>query len=177
LADDTIVVFVSDHGYHLGHHGLWQKGDLFEGSCRVPMIVADPRGKQGGKSTKAVAEMVDIYPTLADLCGFEKPAHLAGQSLSAVLADPGDAGKEAAYTVAWSRGKGPGLQGKQVLGRTIRTARYRYTIWGDDGEHGAELYDYEQDPTEFTNLARDPAHADVLDQMKELMAAARARAD
>jgi choline-sulfatase len=177
LADSTIVVFISDHGYHLGHHGLWQKGDLFEGSCRVPMIIADPRGKHAGKSTKAVAEMVDIYPTLIDLCGFEKPGHLAGQSLAAVLADPSRAGKESAYTVAWSRagGQHPEVRGKQILGRTIRTPRYRYTTWGD-GEFGVELYDYQADPKEFTNLARDPKHAEVLANMEKLMSAAKQRA-
>jgi uncharacterized sulfatase len=67
------------------------------------------------------------------------------------------------------------LQGKQVLGRTIRTPRFRYTIWGDDGQFGVELYDYERDPEEFTNVARDPAHADVLKQTEKLMAAARQR--
>ena len=105
---------------------------------RDAVIDSRQRGKQAGAATRAVAEMVDLYPTLADLCGFEKPAHLVGKSLAAVLADPASAGKEAAYTVSSSRGRGPELQGQQVLGRTIRTQRYRYTIWGDDGQFGVD---------------------------------------
>jgi choline-sulfatase len=177
LTDNTLVVFVSDHGYHLGHHGLWQKGDLFEGSARVPMIIADPGNSNAGRATPAVTEMVDIYPTIAELCGLPKPDHLKGQSLAPVLNKVGREVKEVALTEAWSRGQRmhPELKGKRILGYSVRSSRYRYTEWGD-GEYGVELYDYETDPEEYTNVAEDSKHAETLQKMKQLMAAARKHA-
>lgn len=176
LEKDTIVVFISDHGYHLGAHGLWQKGDLFEGSCHVPMIVSAP-GLPQGQTSGAVAEMLDLYPTLMDLCGIEKPDHLQGQSLVPALKNAEDLGKPAALTVANSRAGAlhPEMKGNTVLGYSIRTPRYRYTEWGENGEFGAELYDYQRDPEEFTNLATDPEQKQVMAQMRELMASARER--
>ena len=82
MADNTIIVFVSDHGYHLGQHGLWQKGDLFEGSVRVPVIVALPEHPHAGAATEALTELVDLYPTLVELSGLPLPEHLAGQSMT-----------------------------------------------------------------------------------------------
>ncbi len=177
LAENTIIVFVSDHGYHLGHHGLWQKGDLFEGSCRVPLIIADPRQKNKGQSTKALTEMLDMYPTLADLCQLPKPKHLKGKSLVPVLRDPKHKVRDAALTVAWSRGRRVKKKGKRqkILGYSIRTPRYRYTEWGG-GKYGVELYDYKTDPMEYTNLAKSAEHKQVLARMQRLMAEVRKRA-
>ena len=93
LADNTIVVFVSDHGYHLGHHGLWQKGDLFEGSVRTPLIIAAPEELQKGSGTEALVELVDLYPTLVDLAGLPAPEHLKGSSLRPILEDTGHLGQ------------------------------------------------------------------------------------
>ena len=177
LADDTIVVFTSDHGYHLGHHGLWQKGDLFEGSCRVPLIVAPPGLEQAGESTGSLAELVDLYPTLAELCDLPVPEEVNGSSLTPVLQDPDESVQDAAFSVAWSRASRlhPELKGTQILGHSIRTPRYRYTVWGD-GEYGTELYDYMDDPQELTNLADNPAHSRTVARMQSLMTAARERA-
>lgn len=170
LADNTIVVFLSDHGYHLGHHGLWQKGDLFEGSAHVPLIIADPRQEKKGVRTRALTELVDLYPTLAELCGLPRPDHLSGQSLVGVLNDPSKAGRSSALTVAVSRAKRmhPELKKNNIKGYSIRTARYRYTEWGG-GEFGSELYDYEADPQEYTNRVNDPNHASVVAEMKALL--------
>ena len=170
LDSNTVIVFVSDHGYHLGHHGLWQKGDLFEGSARVPLIIAQPSMKQAGKKTQSLAELIDLYPTLAEMCDLPKPDHLAGKSLVPILHDPSKSVRETALTVAWSRGgrMHKELKGKRILGRSIRTKRYRYTEWSD-GKFGVELYDYEKDPEEFTNLAKDSKATDTLEQMKQLM--------
>lgn len=182
LADNTIVVFVSDHGYHLGHHGLWQKQDLFEGSVRVPLIIANPRNtdkKVAGQSSRALVELVDLYPTLADLTGRSAPSHLMGRSLRPVLEDPSASVRDSAYSVTTAMGKRPpGLaKGERVISRTVRTDRYRYTQWGDDGRYGEELYDYETDPDEFTNLAVAGSHAAVLDKMKSILAERRKQAN
>lgn len=170
LDDNTIIVFVSDHGYHLGHHGLWQKGDLFEGSVRVPLIVAAPEGLQKGAGSEALVELVDLYPTLVDLAGLPAPEHLKGASLRPILEDTDPLGKETAFTVAWSRAAWvhPEISARSVMGYSIRTERFRYTEW-NGGNAGAELYDYEMDPMEINNLVNDPIYADTLARLKRLM--------
>jgi len=176
LAKNTVIVFVSDHGYHLGHHGLWQKGDLFEGSARVPMVVVEPGSKSAGKSTKFVTEMVDLYPTVCELCGVSKPSHLSGRSLIPVLRDPARKSDRPAFTVARSMAGRVHreFRGKRIIGHTIRTGRYRYTEWAG-GKFGVELYDYQSDPREFTNLAKDPRHAATAKLLQQQLAAARKR--
>ena len=170
LADNTIIVFFSDHGYHLGHHGLWQKGDLFEGSVRVPLIISAPQAGTSGAGTKALVELVDLYPTLVDLAGLPEPAHLAGRSLRPIMEDPERTGRAGALTVAWSRAAGmhPEMRDRRVMGYSVRSDRYRYTEW-DDGNAGAELYDYDRDPLEITNLAGESVYADTLSRMKQLL--------
>ena len=82
IADNTIIVFWGDHGWHLSEKGMWAKGTLFEISARVPMIIVDPRGKEGaGKGSPRCVEFVDIYPTLTDICGIKSPRGLEGRSL------------------------------------------------------------------------------------------------
>ena len=168
LTDNTVIVFVSDHGYHLGAHGLWQKSDLFEGSARVPLIIANPfSDKEDGKVTQSLAELTDLYPTLVELCGLETPDHVEGSSLVPVLNDPKKKVHRSAYSVTECRVvKRPDKS--KFLGRSIRTARYRYTEW-DHGEYGVELYDYKGDPEEYTNLAKDPKHAKLLERMRRLL--------
>lgn len=170
LADNTIIVFFSDHGYHLGHHGLWQKGDLFEGSVRVPLIVSAPQAGSSGTGTKALVELVDLYPTLVDLAGLPEPEHLAGRSLRPLMEDPEREGRTGAFTVAWSRAAGmhPEMRGRRIMGYSIRSSRYRYTEW-DDGNAGAELYDYDRDPLEIRNLAGESVYAETLSSMKQLL--------
>ena len=163
LRESTIVVLLSDHGYHLGAHGLWQKGDLFEGSVRVPLIVSVPERPGSdyarGAGTASVAELVDLYPTLAELAGLDVPAQAAGTSLVPVLEDPAAAVRVSAYTVAYSRAGWvrPEWHYPRVLGESIRTERYRYTEWAG-GIMGMELYDYRADPAEMTNVAIEPEH-------------------
>ncbi len=144
LADNTVVVFLGDHGYELGTRNWWNKNTLFERSCRTPLFVRVPGAKGNGKPTAALTEFIDLYPTLADLCELkEVPNELEGKSFRAVLADPTAKHKAGAIT-AVKRGA--------ILGRSIRTDQYRYTEW-DDGKKGAELYDHAADPGEWVNLA------------------------
>ncbi|MGI9429146.1 MAG: sulfatase [Bythopirellula sp.] len=152
LADNTIVVFTSDHGYHMGEHGHWQKTTLFENAARVPLIVATPSAKRPGTSTAALAEMVDFYPTLAELCNLEAPKNLAGVSLAAALNNPEQHPRDSALT-------------QFADGYSLRTARYRYTEWGEQGTQGAELYDRQSDPDEMTNLAKRAEHAELVEQL------------
>jgi len=178
LADDTVVVFTSDHGYHMGEHGLYQKMSLFEESARVPLVIAAPgRCKVGGVASAPVSQ-VDIFPTLAALCGVESPKNLQGQSLLPVLSDPTVVGRGWAVTQVTrgnpGRGSQPkeaGAKAKQFYGYSLRTPRYRYTEW-DEGREGRELYDHDADPKELTNLADVPAHATTVAELSKQLAAA-----
>ena len=157
IADRTVVVFFGDHGWHLGEHTHWQKMSLMEESVRAPLIISAPGARGAGRSTQALAEFVDFYPTLSELAGLTPPSNLEGVSLVPVLDDPAASVKDAAFSqVQWE---------DRIFGRTVRTDRYRYIHWEGDGG-GEELYDHEMDPREFTNLAQMPAHAAVLEQMR-----------
>jgi arylsulfatase A-like enzyme len=157
LTDKTIVVFTSDHGYHMYQHGLWQKMSLFENSAHVPLIVSAPGAAGNGKSNAGPVELVDIYATLADLCGLPAPEYLDGASLRPALDNPSKPVKESAFTQV-RRGNFDGY--------SIRTVRWRYTLW-DDGRKGEQLYDMQADPGETTNLAAEPRHADTVAKLNE----------
>lgn len=171
LADNTIVVFTSDHGYHLGEHGLWQKLSLFEESARVPLIIAGPGVVPGGVAEAPVG-LIDLYPTLAEMCDVPSPDNLQGQSLAAMLRDPSEPGQGWAVTQV-RRGRGAQMR----FGYSIRTPRWRYTQW-DEGRRGEELYDHQSDPREQHNLAWNETdrlkHAETLDELSALLQEAMA---
>ncbi len=167
LADNTIVVFTSDHGYHLGEHGLWQKQSIFEESARVPLLIAAP-GMKKGAVAKTPVGLIDLYPTLTELCGVKAPENLQGQSLVPMLKDPEAKGRGWVLSQV-VRGGGfkrhgastaTGDKGKRIFGYALRTDHWRYIEW-DEGRAGKELYDHETDPKEITNLADKPAQADT----------------
>ncbi|MBX7165476.1 MAG: sulfatase [Pirellulales bacterium] len=151
LTESTVIVFWSDHGYHLGEHGLWMKQSLFEESARVPLLIAAPGQKAAGRACQRTVELVDLYPTLAELCGVEPPDNLHGESVAPLLDDPTLAWDHPAFSQVW-RGKFPG--------HSLRTEQWRYTEW-DNGQQGTELYDHQRDPHELDNLAGQPAFAAV----------------
>jgi iduronate 2-sulfatase len=182
LEENTIVLFMSDHGYHLGEHGLWQKQSLFEESARVPLIIAAPGvGKPGAIASSPVG-LIDVYPTLAELCGVKSAANIQGQSLVPMLKDVSVSGR--GWTLSQVvRGGGfnrmgaspaVGDKGARIFGYTLRTPRWRYTEW-DEGRKGHELYDHDADPKEITNLADLPAHAETVKALSvQLREAAKA---
>ena len=147
LADNTIVVFVSDHGYHLGDRGQWMKQTLFERSTRAPLIIAGPSVAARGAASPRIVEFLDIYPTLAALAGLAPPAGLHGRSLVPLLTDASAPWDHPALSQV-RRGAVP----ETFMGYTIRTDRWRYTEW-DGGTRGTELYDVEADPDELRNVA------------------------
>ncbi len=169
LSERTVIVFFGDHGYHLGEHGgLWHKMTLFDEGTRVPLIVAAP-GRNPGQVSRRLVELVDVYPTLCELCGLKQPEGLEGLSVVPLLDRPERPWKQAVFTVV-SRGKTKkateGLD-RNVMGRTALGERWRYTVWPDGGE---ELYDHQNDPYEYANLARNPRYAEALAGQKKLLA-------
>ncbi len=158
LWDDTIVVLLGDHGFHLGEHGLWRKDTLFEEAARAPLIVVAPGLKKRGVATRSIVEFLDLYPTLADLAGLPRPAGLQGTSLLPLLDEPSAKDRRPAFTFR--------LAAPPRLGRSVRTDRYRFTEWPDGSR---ELYDLVADPGEGTNLAAATLHAAAAANLKTLL--------
>ena len=169
LAQNTVIVFTSDHGYHLGDHGLWQKQSLFERSARVPLIIAAPGAKANGQASRSLVEMLDLYPTLADLAGLKAPAYLDGTNLRPVLENPAHPVKPAAFSQV--------RRGNNGEGYSVRTERFRYTEWSNArGEiTAAQLFDEVADPAEAKNLIAEPAHAATAKELAALLAPIRAQ--
>jgi iduronate 2-sulfatase len=155
LTDNTIVCLWGDHGMHTGDHFLYRKYTLFESSARVPLVITAPEVAKAGTACKRPTELIDMYPTLADLCGLDVPEGLEGISMKPLLADPSRPWKKGAFT---SKGRGQ---------TSVRTERWRYTEWGSPDK--AELYDHQNDPGEFTNLAGKPEHAATVAELQELL--------
>jgi uncharacterized sulfatase len=168
LTDNTIVIFISDHGYHLGERGQWMKQTLFERSARAPLIMSGP-GVTANRSTSRIVEFLDIYPTLADMARLPAPAALQGRSLTPLLKDPRAEWGHPALTQVR---RGPA--NATFMGYSVRTEQWRYTEW-DEGKRGVELYNEVDDPDELRNLADDPAHRKQLAEMRELLRRVRGR--
>ena len=164
LSEKTIVVFWGDHGYQLGEKGKWSKaGSLWEQGTRTPLLICDPREKTAGKTCPRVVQMIDLYPTLAELCGLDKPPGLEGLSLAGLLSNPEAPWDHPAYTV-WSE------DGKHFTGVMVRTEEWRYAEFYGRGA-GAMLLKPAADPHELTNLANEPKYADVVAKLAPLVKA------
>jgi arylsulfatase A-like enzyme len=170
LRNETIVIFMSDHGFNLGEHDCWGKVSLWEGSIRAPLIISAPGYKNNyGISCSTITELIDLYPTLVDICGFsdQKPEILQGKSLIAYLKESKAEDNNAfAYTI--SNG------GKNA---SLRTQKFRYTRWSEKAESGKEeLYDHENDSEEQYNLADNAEYKDILEEMRVKFEKTRVRA-
>lgn len=155
--EDTLVIFTSDHGYHLGDHFMWGKFSLFDIGTKVPFIVRAPGLTSAGSSSEAMVELIDIFPTITDLLGLDAPDQMQGQSLVDLFSDPASLGvRKAAYTIM---GRG------EQLGYALRDQSWRYGKWPD----GEELYDIRKDPQEKNNLANNPEFAGKLDEFRTLL--------
>jgi iduronate 2-sulfatase len=158
IKEKTIVVFFGDHGYHLGEKGKWSKAySLYELGLRVPLIIAIPNGKANASSR--IVELVDLYATLADLCGLPRPADIEGESLRPLLTKPNAGWRNVSYGITDYRG---------IIGKSVRTERWHYVEW-DDGKQGRMLYEHPKDKLELTNLAEDPKYSAVVAEMKALL--------
>lgn len=157
LEKNTVVVLWGDHGWNLGEHGLWSKHCNFETATRVPLFVSVP-GLAKGHTTNGLVELVDIYPTLCDICGLSQPAHLQGASFLPLLKDTKAAGKKAAFSQFWMGG---GMR------YSMRTQRYRFTsyISSDESKRAYELYDHEMDSDENKNIANMPKYHELVKQL------------
>ena len=178
LDQTTVVVLWSDHGYHLGEHGLWSKTTNYEADTRIPLLISYPGQKHAGASTAALSELLDLYPTLVDLCGLPKPAGLEGQTLRPWLENPGHPSRKAAFSQfprPWTYRPEPGF-----MGYAVRTAQNRYIEWRRFGTRevvARELYFYQGDQLfETENVAADPANAPLIQQLASLLPAGPGRA-
>ena len=172
LRDNTIVVFTSDHGYHLGEHTMWQKLSTFEEGSRVPLIVSAPGQQARNQRSSQIVELVDLYPTLAELAGLPTPEVIQGASFGKLLDDPSaERTKQDAYL-------------RSHNSEALRTPHYKYIEFreqGEEGEVGAGemtpvLFDLDRDPHEYTNLAGDPAYAEAQSTLRARLDAIRRQA-
>lgn len=163
LTDKTIIILWGDHGWKLGEHGAWCKHSNVENDTNAPLLIAVPGMRTAGKSTNSLVEFVDIYPTLAELCGLQLPKHLEGTSLVPVLKDPTVSVKNASFSQY--------PRGAKVMGYSMRTEQYRFTRWVNRDNpsklEAVELYDHKNDPQENTNIANDPKNADLLAKLTQ----------
>lgn len=158
LEDNTIVVFFGDHGYHLGEKGKWSKGySMYEIGLRVPLIIAMPNAK--AQHSSQIVSLLDLYPTLAELCGLPKPQGLEGHSMAAQLKNPKANRDFPSYAVVDYKGK---------TGKSVRTKRWHYVEW-EEGKDGMMLFEHPKDSLELKNLATDPAYAGTIQEMKGLL--------
>ena len=156
LDDNTIVIFTSDHGYHLGEHDFWAKVSLHDESAAVPLIIRMPGKKPA--VCHSLVELLDLYPTLSNLCGLKVPGRLQGKDISEMMTDPAKEVRSAAFSV----------NGKGFL---LREQDWAYIAYGKNGLGDEELFDMEQDPKQFTNLAKDPKYGQILARFQKQMAA------
>lgn len=151
-AENTIVVLIGDHGWHLGEKLKYRKNNAWEEDCRAPLIIKVP-GMNKAQKCNTVVSFMDLYPTLADLCGLPVPSHCEGRSLVSLLNDPSLKGEPVLSTISYKN-------------HSIRNERYRYIVYEDGTE---ELYDHSNDPMEWNNLIRNPDVNHVVSELRNYL--------
>ena len=167
LTENTVLVFWGDHGFHLGEHGLWRKNTLFEDANLSPLIISIPGQRFPDQTTDALVELIDLYPTLCDICQIPIPDEIEGLSMAPVIQEPSIPWKKAAFSQLRRK---TGIS-QFVDGYTMRTEQYRYTEWGSKGSQGVELYDYYNDPNETVNIAPQSENKDLVEQLSNKLQA------
>ena len=161
LRESTIIVLWGDHGWKLGEHGEWCKHSNVENDTNAPLLLSAPGMKNAGQHCRALVEFVDIYPTLAELADLPLPAHLEGTSMKPLVENPKRSWKNAAFSQY--------PRGKKLMGYSMRTDRYRFTVWVGRENHShvdsIELYDHQADPQENQNIAKAPANAKLVEHL------------
>jgi arylsulfatase A-like enzyme len=162
IEQNTIIILWGDHGWKLGEHRAWGKHTNVENDVNAPLILSVPGAKTAGAHCAALVEFVDIYPTLSELAGLPLPAHLEGISLKPLLDNPERPWKSAAFS-QYPRGA--------LMGYSMRTGRYRFTVWADQQDpakvDAIELYDHQTDPQENTNIAKNPDDAGLVSKLMQ----------
>lgn len=165
LRQNTIVILWGDHGWKLGEHDAWCKHSNTENDANAPLLLSVPGMKNAGAHTDALVEFVDIYPALSELAGLPLPDHLEGTSFKPLLDDPQRSWKTAAFS------QYPRAQKGGLMGYSMRTERYRFTVWVSKKDHAKvdaiELYDHQNDPQENTNIAKKLEHAELVAKLME----------
>ena len=170
FADNTVVILWGDHGWHLGDHGMWCKHTNYEQATRAALLVSNPGQKTTGKACERLVEFVDIYPTLAEVCGLPKPDGVEGYSFAPLLDDPAKGWKAAAFS---QFPRTPGKPTGPLMGYAVRTERYRYVEWRKKGTTevvARELYDHKTDPAEDANVAGVEANKAVVEELAKKLA-------
>jgi len=158
IADETIVIFTSDHGYHLGEHDFWAKVSLLDESSQVPLIISVPGKKPA--VCHSLVELLDLFPTISHLCGLPIPDRIQGRNIARMLEDPSHTVRDAAFSTSAGR-----------RGLLLRTDDWAYIQYGEDASLGIELYDIRKDPKQYTNLAGQKEYQPVVQQFKKRIAA------
>ena len=157
LWDNTVVVLLGDHGYHLGEHGWWNKVTVFDIGARVPLVMWVPESEGMGATTEVVVELLDIYPSLVDLCHLKPPHELRGKSLRPVVEDASASWQKPAFTQV--------VRSPVGMGYSVRYGDWRLTQWGQNGTGGLELYNVMKDKEGYYNHADNPEHAAIVHQL------------
>lgn len=156
LENNTIVIFTSDHGFHLGEHRFWMKVSLHEESAQIPLIIKVPGQKPA--VCHSFAELLDLYPTVAELAGLNFSEHLQGKSLARTIEDPHYKVRDMAFSISPRGGN---------IDYLLRTDKWAYIQYDEDAKSGMELFDMENDPKQYNNLAHHPQYSHVVDDFQE----------